>query len=110
MTALQELRENVYALRQAHAQGDGERVWGLLDAIEDDLDVVERGRARDRLPIDHVCAVCETTCNEVTASKRAVRELQGQVLLLSYALHEAREIKDFTEREIEARFPRQRAA
>ena len=60
--------------------------------------------------VDHVCAVCESDCDRVSELRRHVRELEDAVLLLSYALHDTRELRDFAEREIEARFPGERAA
>ena len=109
MTALERLRGHVHVLRQAVAEGDGERVWGLLDGLEDDLDVAQ-GEGAALRHVDHCCAVCETTCDEVTAFKRAVCEFQGQGLVLSFALHESRELRDFAREQIDGRFPAERVA
>ena len=60
--------------------------------------------------VDHVCAVCESTCDDVTALKRAVRILQGHVLLLGHALREERDLVGMARAEVDARFPQEEAA
>ena len=109
MTALERLRGHLHVLRQAVAEGDDERVWLLLDDIEDDLDVAEREGADHRRHVDHVCVTCESDCDRVTVLRREVVLLQNALLVAAYKLREARELKDFAEREIEHRFPRRAA-
>jgi hypothetical protein len=57
------------------------------------------------VPREHVCVLCESDCDRVTELRRQVRQLQDAVLLLSFALAEARELRDFARDEIECRFP-----
>ena len=53
---------------------------------------------------DHICSVCESTCDSVTDLRRQVKELQDAALLISFALVEARELRDFAHAEIDRRF------
>jgi hypothetical protein len=62
------------------------------------------------VPREHVCPLCETTCDDATALKQRVRVLERALLAALFALSEARELRDFAEREIEHRFPPERAA
>ena len=109
MRALHGLRENVYVLRQAVAEGDFERVWLLLDDLEDDLDVAEREGADHRRHVDHACVTCESTCDSTTEDRRYTRALEREVLRRGVALVEARKLRAWAADEIERRFP-ERAA
>ena len=94
MNALEQLRGRLYVLRGAHAEGDAERVWGLLDALEDDLDLVERENrpARDLLA-DHLCTACESDCNAVVDLRRRARFAERDAQRLAFELAEEKRLK-----------------
>jgi uncharacterized protein YbaA (DUF1428 family) len=55
--------------------------------------------------VDHVCAVCESDCDKVTALRVDVKALQHALLVMAWNLREARELRDFALSEIERRWP-----
>jgi hypothetical protein len=57
------------------------------------------------VPRGHACPLCMSDCDSTTALKRLVRDLERDVLLLSFALVEARELRGFALAEIRCRFP-----
>ena len=109
MTALEQLRGHLSVLRQAVAEGDDERVWLLLDDLDHDLDVAVHDAADHRRHVDHACVTCETTCDDVTRLRREVVLLENALLVAAYRLRETSELRDFAEREIERKFPREAA-
>ncbi len=106
MTAIEAARARVRRLLEALAEGDFELACLVLEELDDDLLRAERdqGSRSGRLG-NHCCPICESDCNSTTELKRRVRLLEREVLRRGVAAREAREIKDFAEREIERKFP-----
>jgi hypothetical protein len=63
-----------------------------------------------RAPSDHVCPLCETTCDEVTHLRGYVRILQRSLLELAGALQEERAFWGMAFAELEAHLNEERAA
>lgn len=59
--------------------------------------------------VDHCCAVCETTCDDVTALKQRLRAAEHNVQALAFAVTRLRKLRDFALEEIEHRFPEEQA-
>ena len=54
---------------------------------------------------DHVCSVCESSCDDVTRLKRLVRVLELDVHRLAWELVHARELRDVARSMVHERFP-----
>ena len=59
---------------------------------------------------DHLCSVCESSCDQVTDLKRRVRLLERENFALAFALVEERTLRASIDDAIEERFPEGEAA
>ena len=108
MTPLQQALGRLALLHDAVAEADLDRAALVLDELANDLDRV--GREHRPHVGDHCCVTCESTCDGVTALKRAVRVLQQENQALAWALVHSRNLVNAAQTEIDRRFPPEVAA
>ncbi len=98
--ALQDARGLLVLLQVALEEADIERALLLVDTLADAHDAV-----RVPYPVDHACGVCLSDCDTVTELRRRVRAAEADAQRLAFELVETRKLRDFAEREIDARWP-----